>query len=155
MCVYVCVRVSVWGVEGRQPSAASSSQKERKRKKESCTSHTHFGLRPAKAATISREINYDVTQRRPEGAARLHTLHPHPPLPSPPSNQKKTKKKKNLLLHPLHTDGSKPNLEQQWSRRKRKGGLGGGWLFSFSYMDDSKIPAAFKKDKKNPKKQHR
>lgn len=26
--------------------------------------------------------------------------------------------------------------------------MGGGGIFSFSYMDDSKIPAAFKKEKK-------
>lgn len=34
---------------------------------------------------------------------------------------------------------------------KEEGRFGGGGIFSFSYMDDSKIPAAFKKDKKKKK----
>lgn len=38
----------------------------------SCTSCTDLGFTRL-ATTISRKINYDVTQSRPEGAARLHT----------------------------------------------------------------------------------
>lgn len=81
------------------------------------------------ASTISRKINYDVTQSRPEGAASLHT----------PKNP----------LHPLLSVDSKHN-RSNWAGAKRrerrgrekKGGLGG--VYSFSYIDDSNIPPASK-----------
>lgn len=47
----------------RQPSAVSLK---------SCTSCTDLDF-TLQATAISRKINYDVTQSRPEGAARLHT----------------------------------------------------------------------------------
>lgn len=62
------------------------------------------------AATISRKINYGVTQSRPEGGARLHTA--------------------QNPLHPLLSDDSKQNKSSRAGARKRerrvkeKGGLG-------------------------------
>lgn len=144
--MHVCARTYARGQwRGEQHLFLKSRETERK---QSCTSHTDFGLRSTKAATISREINYDMTRRRPEGAARIHTLH----LTSLPSNKKKWRKQ--LRLYPLHALDSKQNLEQWWSPRKGRGGLrmGGGGIFSFSYMDDSKIPAAFKKKKKKKRR---
>lgn len=102
----------------RQPGAVSLK---------SCTWCTDLDF-TRRATTFSRNINYDVTQRRPEGAARLHT----------PKN----------VLHPLLSDESKQNRSNRagMNGRGRKGETegGNGSIFSFSYIDDSNIPPASK-----------
>lgn len=99
--------------------------------KKCSTSCTDLGF-TLLATAISRKINYDVTQRRPEGAARLHT----PKKRAPPSLRiwLKTKKRKKWV-------------QQSWSEQEgKKWEKGGGErrFFSFSYIDDSNIPPASK-----------
>lgn len=62
----ICSSPSERGEEcGKKDSSGAVSLK-------SCTSCTDLDFTRL-ATTISRKINYDVTQSRPEGAARLHT----------------------------------------------------------------------------------
>lgn len=88
----------------------------------SCTSCTDLAKL---ATTISRKINYDVTQSRPEGAARLHTP------------------KTCSTLSSLTTQNK--NWETEQERRGGEKGQdkeGNEGIFSFSYIHDSNIPPA-------------
>lgn len=81
----------------RQPSAAAQKNKK------SGTSCTDLDF-TRRAAAISRKINYDVTQSRPEGAARLHTP------------KKKQKKKTCSTLSTLTTENKTGATEQELTR---------------------------------------
>lgn len=88
----------------RQPSTGAFT---------SC-SYLDFGVQ---AATISRKINYGVTQSRPEGGARLHTAKKK--TPAPPSSLRRLKTKPE----------QQSSSEKEGKKGKRKGGIG---LFSAS-----------------------
>lgn len=100
----------------------------------SCTSCTDLDFTRL-ATTISRKINYDVTQSRPEGAARLHT-----------PQDKKKKKKKCSTLSSSTTQNKKKKQKNGATVRKerekggRKGREGGEWgLFSVSVTSMTQI----------------
>lgn len=106
----------------------------------SCTSCTDLDFTRL-ATTISRKINYDVTQSRPEGAARLHT----------PQDKKKRKKKCSTLSSSTTQNKKKKQKKRRNSEEgtgkggeKREGRRRMGVIFSFSYIDDSNIPPPFK-----------
>lgn len=97
----------------------------------SCTSCTDLGFTRL-ATTISRKINYDVTQSRPEGAARLHT-----PKTCSTLSSLTTRKQKLSNRAGVHRRGER-------ERGEGAGTEGRGGIFSFSYIDDSNIPPASK-----------
>lgn len=96
----------------RQPSAVSLK---------SCTSCTDLDF-IRQATAISRKINYDVTQSRPEGAARLHTP------------------KTCSTLSSLTTQNKTGATEQEWTGREEGGearrGMG---VFSVSVTSMTQI----------------
>lgn len=80
-----------------EPSAGQSMKTAGVKSCRKSRKHLDFTLQ---ASRISRKINYDVTQSRPEGAASLHT----------PKNP----------LHPLLPDDSKQNRSSRAGAKRRE-----------------------------------